>query len=176
MNAIFRPKTGIGGVFSGQFRHSCPTTPNFVGFSHSLALKVTSRIAPLLAPILAPFLRVRAKPQGAPSLADERWQGYRVNPASAAAQLFSLQREVRSRVGRIRQPLPVIQGRLDQTVDPAVPEMLRQGICSAVKKVHWLTQSGHCVILDREWEQAAEMTSRFVKRVLTGINQTREPE
>lgn len=164
----------MGGLLALYLASERPETAAVLAFAP--ALKVTSRIAPLLAPIMAPFLRFRAKPEGGPSPADERWRGYMVNPVRAAAQLFSLQREVRSRVGRIRQPLLVIQGRLDQTVDPAVPEMLCQGVCSAVKEVHWLERSGHCVILDQEWEQAAEMTSRFVKRVLTGINETREPK
>lgn len=134
------------------------------------ALRVPSRIKPLLAPLLAPIIGMSPKPAGKPSAADPHWQGYTVNPAKAAAQLFRLQRQVRMRLARIHQPLLIVHGRLDTTVDPAAPETLYRSVGSTLKELHWLDQSGHCVILDRQWEQAAALAEQFVQRALDTDN------
>jgi esterase/lipase len=39
-------------------------------------------------------------------------------------------------------------------------------VSSRKKEMHWLAQSEHCLLLDREWEQAAEWTADFLRRVL----------
>jgi carboxylesterase len=129
-------------------------------------LRITSRLLPLIARIVAPLVQTVPKGASAPSPADDRWQGYPVNPVPAAVQLFRLQRQVRRRLTRVRQPLLVVQGRRDTSVHPSVPEILAREVSSAVKEVHWLEQSGHCVILDGEWETAAALTVQFVERVL----------
>lgn len=134
--------------------------------TYAPALKIRSRIAPLLAPLLAPFVPGRAKRPKAPRPSDARWQGYAVEPVAAAAQLFKLQRLVRQRLSRIHQPLLIIQGRQDPTVHPEVPEMISREVSSAVREIHWLEQSGHCVILDGEWEKAAEWTKEFLQNKL----------
>jgi esterase/lipase len=36
---------------------------------------------------------------------------------------------------------------------------------STVKELHWFENSTHCVILDKEWPQIAELTWRFIERV-----------
>lgn len=135
--------------------------------TYAPALKVRSRIAPVLAPMLAPFVSSRPKRPKAPRPSDARWQGYTVEPVSAAAQIFQLQRQVRKRLSCIRQPLLIVQGRQDQTVHPEAPEMISRQVSSTVKELHWLDQSGHCVILDGEWEKAAEWTRQFIQKVLS---------
>ena len=154
----------MGGLLSLYLASEHPEITGVL--TYAPALKVISRVTPLLAPILAPFVSAYSKSPGEPSPADERWQGYTVYPARAVGQLFRLQHRVRQRLPRIHQPLLVVQGRLDTTVAQIVPEVLGRDGSSAVKEVHRLDQSGHCVILDREWEQVAEWTLRFIQRVL----------
>jgi carboxylesterase len=95
------------------------------------------------------------------------WQGYTVYPLRAATQFTRLQKVVRRRLASVHQPLLIIQGRLDQTIDPESAELLYQQAGSAVKELHWLEHSTHCVILDREREQAADLTLEFLQRILT---------
>ena len=101
-----------------------------------------------------------------PTLADERWQGYPVNPLRAVGQLYRLQRVVRRRLPLIRQPLLIVQGRLDTVVHPSVPDQVYRAVKSTLKEVHWMANSHHCVLLDGEWEQAAQITLDFIQRVV----------
>jgi len=134
--------------------------------AYAPALKTThSRWSKFLAPVMSLFVKTFPKNDGPPTHADETWQGYTVNPVPAAAQLFRLQAVVCRRLSQICQPLLVIQGRLDQTVSTDVSDILRQKIHSPITEVHWLENSTHCVILDAEWEQAAQITLRFLERV-----------
>jgi len=119
----------------------------------------------LLVRFLAPFVPYVKKPIRPPTAADDRWQGYSVNPLRAAAQLNRLQQEARRRLPRLHQPVLVVQGRLDQTIDPRSGEVILRETASTVKELHWLERSTHCVILDQEWEQAAELALRFMQRV-----------
>ena len=115
--------------------------------------------------LLAPFVPYVKKPIRPSTAADDRWQGYGVNPLRAAAQLNRLQREARRRLPRIRQPILVVQGRLDQTIDPRSGEVILRETASTAKELHWLERSTHCVILDQEWEQAAELARQFLDLV-----------
>ncbi len=147
--------------------------PEIAGlFVYAPALQVPSRILPLIIPFLAPFFPTRPKSPSAALPADARWQGYTVYPTRAAAQLFKLQRIVRRLLHVIQQPILIVHGRLDQAVDPKSPEIIYQRVKSEIKELHWLENSGHCVILDGEWEQAAARTEAFIKRVLASKEQT----
>jgi carboxylesterase len=114
---------------------------------------------------LAPFVPYVKKPVRAPSDADARWKGYAVNPLRAVVQLNALQREVRRRLPRIQQPILVVQGRLDQAIDPRSGQVLLDEIGSRDKELRWFEHSTHCVLLDREWEQAAELAWKFMERL-----------
>jgi len=113
--------------------------------------------------LLAPF--ITAMPKG-PSKDDNPWQGYRVNPLKAALQLLRLQVETRRRLADVRQPILIVQGRLDTTVAASAPQEIYAGVRSAVKELHWMEQSGHCVMLDREWEAVTNITVKFLASVL----------
>jgi len=142
-----------------------PEIPGIVCYAPAL---LTARM--WQARLLAPFIAYVNKPVRAPSDADARWKGYTVNPLRAAVQLNALQREVRRRLPRIQQPILVVQGRLDEAIDPHSGQALLDEIGSRDKELRWLEHSTHCVILDREWERAAELTVEFMQRV---INQAR---
>ena len=121
----------------------------------------------LLARLLAPFVPMTYKQRNsADAVADERWKGYEANPVRAVVQLGDLQRQVRRRLPGIRQPLLIVQGRLDTAIDSRGAEVVFRDASSMVKEFHWMERSTHCVILDREWEQAAELTLRFMERAL----------
>ncbi|MBI5080657.1 MAG: alpha/beta hydrolase, partial [Chloroflexi bacterium] len=96
---------------------------------------------------------------------DERTKSYTVNPLKAVIQFFDLQRETRQRLSRISQPILNIQGRLDVVIDPRNGEVILSEVRSQIKEMHWLEHSTHVVVLDQEWERAAELTLNFIQKI-----------
>jgi carboxylesterase len=114
--------------------------------------------------LCAPFLTSIPK---APSTDDNPWQGYAVQPLKGAVQLKHLQKVVLNVLPQIHQPILILQGRLDPTVHPQSPQIIYDQVSSSIKELHWLEQSTHCVILDKERDLATSLTLDFLNRVLT---------
>jgi carboxylesterase len=76
---------------------------------------------------------------------------------------------VRSRLSAIHQPLLLIQGRLDTTVDLQGVGIIYREIGSTMKELHWLEQTGHLVLLEQELEQVVALTVNFMKKCLTPV-------
>jgi len=112
--------------------------------------------------VLAPVLISVPK---APSTDDNSWQGYDVEPLKAARQLLRLQKVILPLLPQIQQPILILQGRLDPTVHPQSPQTIYDQVSSSIKELHWLKQSMHCVILDKERDLAASLTLDFLERV-----------
>ncbi len=135
--------------------------------AYAPALRLTLRRRDVIQLYLSsPFLASVPKQPGPATAADELWQGYTVSPLKGVIALLRLQRQVRPGLARITQPVLIVQGRLDQTVHPDVPQTIYDGVRSAIKELHWMDHSSHCVILDQEREQIFEMTAQFLARVL----------
>lgn len=97
---------------------------------------------------------------------DSLWQGYPVNPLKGAVQLLKLQDIVHPLLPEITQPVLVVQGTLDKTVHPSVPETIASQVSSQLVQVHWMQASAHTVILDQEREQVAQITLDFIQKAL----------
>lgn len=139
--------------------------PEIAGIlTYAPALRVP-RMTTLKAHLVAPFIRTTPK-RTLHYDADGKWQGYKVNPIPAFLQLTSLQRQVHRRLAQIRQPLLVVQGRLDRAVDLVGVGILYREIGSSLKELHWLEYTGHLVLLDHEIEQVTSLTLRFMERCL----------
>lgn len=100
----------------------------------------------------------------------EAWQGYRDNPLKSAIQLHKFQFAVRRRLAEIKQPVMVVQGRLDTTIHPTCGDMICHGVSSAVTRQHWMEKSTHVVILDQELEQITNLTVDFINQSLKNSN------
>lgn len=121
----------------------------------------------ILGRLLQHITPIRPKPaKGKPTVADTRWKGYTVNGVRAAVQLFDLQQETLRRLERVHQPLLILQGRLDVTIDPRSGETILRQVRSTEKDLYWLEDSTHCVILDCELDRAATLTLDFMARAL----------
>jgi carboxylesterase len=108
----------------------------------------------------------KRRPENDPdSVVNQRWSGYTVDPVPAVAQVLPLQREVRRRLRLIEQPIIVFQGRLDTTLKHSGAEEVLATVQSADKELVWLEGSSHCIVLDVEWEDAAEKTLAFIQRI-----------
>jgi carboxylesterase len=113
--------------------------------------------------ILAPFITSVPK---APSTDDNPWQGYSVQPLKGALQLKYLQKVVLNLLPQIHQPVLILQGKLDPTVHPQSPQIIFDQVSSSIKELHWLENSTHCVILDKERDLAASLTINFLGEIL----------
>jgi len=157
----------IGGESTGALlvlRLACdhPEAAAILCYAPALRLKL-SRSQIFLLSLLAPFLTSTPK---APSTDDNPWQGYSVEPLKGVKQLLYLQKELSPQLSRIHQPILIMQGRLDPTVDPSAPQIIYERVASAIKEIDWLENSTHCVILDKERDLAADLTVTFLQRVV----------
>lgn len=109
----------------------------------------------LLSPVV-PFIR-KENPNS-----NSLWQGYPVNPLKSVNQLLHLQNEITRKLHRITQPLLIVQGRLDKTVHPDSPEIIRKAVNSKQVEIHWMEKSSHVVILDSELNTVASITLDFI--------------
>jgi carboxylesterase len=140
--------------------------PEIAGIlAYAPALKI-ARLTAFLARCLAPFVPHVSKKQL--DKLNKNWQGYPVNPVPALVQLCRLQNEVSRRLPSIKQPLLIVQGRLDIDIDLRGVDLLYQRVGSTVKELHWMENSNHVVILDGELEQVVDVTLDFMQRVLAG--------
>lgn len=113
--------------------------------------------------LAAPFIASVRKSNWTPH---QLWQGYEVIPLKGALQLFRLQNMVRARLPQIHQPVLIIQGRLDDTVHPDVPDLISRSVSSSIIESHWMEKTGHLVILDRELDLVTKITLAFIHRCL----------
>jgi carboxylesterase len=142
--------------------------PEIMGLiTYAPPLRIANRLLHL-APLLKFFVKNKEKnrPGDDPdSIVNQRWQGYTVDPVPAYAQLLALQRHVKRLLRRITQPLLVIQGLCDTNLKVDGAKELVDSVNSTDKELVWLDRSTHCLVLDVEWETAAERTLRFIQRV-----------
>lgn len=139
--------------------------PEIVGLmTYAPAIKLPlSRLQRLVVHLLAPF--VTSVPKRI-SNDDQVWQGYKVNPLKGVLQILRLQKEVRACLPKINQPILIVQGRQDQTIDPQSAQMIYDRVSSTEKELHWMEQSRHCVLLDKERDQVIRLTLQFMDQVL----------
>ncbi len=157
----------VGGESTGALlvlRLACnhPEVAAILCYAPALRLKL-GRGKIFFLSLLVPFLTSIPK---APSTDNNPWQGYSVQPLKGARQLLRLQRAVLSMLPQVRQPILIMQGRLDPTVHPDSPQVIFDKIGSTDKVLHWLDHSTHCVILDTERDLAASLTLDFLQRVI----------
>jgi carboxylesterase len=95
------------------------------------------------------------------------WQGYTVNPVPALVQMLKLQDEILQKLPTIRQPMLLVQGRLDTDIDLRGVEILYQEIGSDIKDLYWMEKSIHTVIMDHELDQVYQVTQQFLQKALT---------
>ncbi len=123
-----------------------PEIAGVLAFAPALKLPLT-RAQTVQIGLMAPFV---ASVEKGDLEGDKTWQGYKVNPLKALNQVLHLQTEVNRRLPKITQPLLVVQGRQDKTIDPQSAETIYETAGSTYKEIHWMENSGHCVLLGPE--------------------------
>ncbi len=153
----------VGGESTGALlalllaaRH--PEAAGVLAYAPALDLNAP-RWQKLLLPLMALF--VPSIPKGDLD-GNTTWQGYRVNPLKGVYQLSRLQAAVRRELPQVTQPLLVVQGRRDQTIDQRSAERVYLGVKSTDKALIYMEKSGHCVLLDDELPQVTLQTLNFL--------------
>jgi len=133
--------------------------------TYAPALKINLRFLEIIKlHLAAPFIPYIYKTDKGDDLP---WKGYIVNPLKGSIQLLRLQRRVFQNINNIRRPILIVQGRLDTTVKPEVPEMIYNKVRSVIKEIHWMENSHHCVVLDHELDKVASITLQFIERAIS---------
>ncbi len=162
------PRVAVGGESTGAALtlHLAATHPEAAAvLSYAPALKLAiSRTQELSAHLLAPFDVMIHPGPGTPAESDALWKGYDVRPVRGIRELLRLQAAVRPLLPQIHQPILIVQGRLDRTVDPAAPQEIYDRVSSTDKELLWLDRSTHCVALDCERRQLFDATCQFLGR------------
>jgi carboxylesterase len=108
-------------------------------------------------------------PKGDSDIADpearKRHPGYKSLPLQAVVELVRLQREVRSLLSKVHQPVLAIQGCQDHTVALENLAVLRRELPN-LRGTVILPASCHVVTVDLEKERVAEEIIRFVDQVV----------
>jgi carboxylesterase len=162
----------IGGESTGGLLalHLASYHPEIVGvLTFAPALQLSLRpldVAKLYA--LAPFLPYIKQEDEDDGLA---WRGYLAKPLKGVIQLLRLQKVTLPRLKEIHIPTLIVQGRLDGTVHPRVPELIAKEIQDDLVEIHWMEASTHCVVLDKEMDQVNKITYDFIKQILDGRNE-----
>lgn len=91
------------------------------------------------------------------------WQGYTVYPLKAANEFFKLQCKVKKELSDINTPLLIFHGHYDRTIDPIVSDQIFSNVSSINKKIIRMKNSGHVMLLDREFDMIADLTFDHLK-------------
>lgn len=156
----------MGGLLALYLASQYPEIAAILAYAPALNLNLsrTNRIQLQFLALIKPYVE---KPKNDD---DILWQGYTVNPLKGVLQLLKFQDAVRLKLPEICQPLLIIQGRLDPTVHPSVPDMLSSQVQSDFVEVKWMEHSAHVVILDQEHEEVENITQHFIARVVSSKN------
>jgi len=109
--------------------------------------------------LLAPFKAYQSKSAGEDGLA---WKGYNVYPLRASVELLKLQKHTLKQLIKINQPALVITGDLDKSIKGNAPDLILDGIQSRIKHHRRISESAHCVLLDKELDQAHQYVLDFI--------------
>lgn len=95
---------------------------------------------------------------------DLQWQGYAVNPLRAVQQLIKFQKIVLGQLPSVFQPVLIVQGSLDLTIAQECASILQKKLGTETKPVHYLQNSRHVLLLDKEFDRVSELVSNFVQQ------------
>ncbi len=84
-------------------------------------------------------------------------------PLAALSSFLELINDLKGRLSKVRQPVLIIQSRVEKTVRPDSANYIYDNVASSVKELFWLENSGHMVVLGVERELVFEKVYNFLK-------------
>ena len=91
------------------------------------------------------------------------WQGYSVYPLFAAIEFLRLQKLVVKKLSQVIQPILIFHGDYDRTIDRESSNLIFSSINSTIKTKIVMPNSGHVMLLDKEFFEIAERSWEFIK-------------
>ena len=95
------------------------------------------------------------------------WQGYNVVPLHAATQLLKLQRLVKKALPGIKNDTLIFQGKKDMTINPAGTIQTYNLLGSMNKRLIWLEESPHCILLGGDLALVEEICGKEISELET---------
>ncbi len=95
------------------------------------------------------------------------WKGYKYHPIKAGYQLYHLQRFMQEKYEQIHQPVYFFLGGKDITIDNIAVEKVFNQLPSEKKSLTYYQNSGHCLILDKDWNDIAQTTKKIIESSLS---------
>lgn len=96
--------------------------------------------------------------------AHKRLWTYESYPVAGAEQLWRLQRVVRRELNRVTQPMILLQGRLDRSIRPDSAQAIMDGISSTDRRLVWLEDSGHALLVDAQQQLVFDICLDWIQR------------
>ena len=96
---------------------------------------------------------------------DKYWQGYNVYPLRAAQEFEKLQILVERNLSVINQPALILHGLYDETIDEDCGRFVFNSIQSSQKEFYLMENSGHVMLLGKEFEKISQLTSQFLQSI-----------
>ncbi len=161
-----------GGLLALYLAEKHPEIRALITYAPALKLSMPPALSIFLtvASHFIPYIKKKKKGND-----DMLWQGYTVYPLKGIHQLLLLEKQVKKSLGKITQPLLIVQGSLDKTVHPDTPSMIAEAVQSNIVEIHWMPESSHCVILDKEIDEVTQITQRFLLKVFRQNAQPKTP-
>ncbi|MBP1693082.1 MAG: carboxylesterase [Chloroflexi bacterium] len=161
---VFIAGESMGSLIALNLAAHTPQICGVIAYAPAIKLR-SSYIAPTVR-LLAAFRSSIKKPFTQPTVVDTLWQGYPVYPLKSMIQFLKLQSQTLAILPAIHQPLLIIQGRKDRSLSPHAPEIMISRVKSSSIEIHWMEDSGHCVILDSERANTIQITQDFITKIL----------
>jgi carboxylesterase len=114
------------------------------------------------APLMKPFIKYLKKTGDVKGLI---WSGYNVYPLGGADEMRKLQIVVAKDLAKITQPVFLVMSKQDTMVPQSVTETIRQSVSSNIIDVHTFEDSDHCILLDKDYQAAFEITLAFLRKI-----------
>lgn len=159
--SVFVGGESLGGLLAFQLASLHPEASGVLAYSPALRVKNIRR-----ARFARFFISIMAKRSNGKSTEPLPWQGYTAYPVKAAYQMYRFQQYVEPRLKRVAQPTLILQGEKDRTIDPNSSQIIFDAISSPRKELVWMKNSGHCIILDQEYELVMSRSLSFVQSIL----------
>ena len=165
---VFVGGESTGAVIALQLATQQRNISGILAFAPSIRLNLSMADLLKMYAVL-PFKNVVEKenPDGHPL-----WQGYDVYPLWGSRELLLLADDTEQKLAKIDQPIFIVQGRLDETIDPQCGQIILDGIQSTYSELHWMEKSGHVVILDDELDEIVNLTQLFIQKAIQLASET----
>ncbi len=156
----------MGGALALRLAAYDPRVRAVIVFAPYLHTSWAHRLLDVAAPVAAVVTRY-LEGGGARSVHDieasEAMIAYRASTPRLLVQLARVVRQARAGLGRVKQPVLMIQSREDNRIPPASAEETFARIGSADKTLHWTSGNGHVVTVDYGFDAIAELAGDWLE-------------